>query len=89
MKQIRSVRIELLRYEVKSSAEGIASPLLLVTTNLREAITQCVISGFASFLQRWIPLIEGYNFDVFIVYYTTKLGCVLEDFNCLCLVIES
>ena len=91
-KQIRRVRIDLCKCEVllhlnwwKLPLERRIPPSILAARNLQWRITHCATNGFASFLQRWIPLIEGYNSAAFIVYHIAILGCVLEDFNCMLL----
>ena len=54
-----------------------------MATNLRQAITQCVVVGFSSFLKRWNPLIEGYNTAAFDIYHMMRCVCVLERFKCM------
>ena len=82
MKEIRSMRIELLKYKIKSNAKGIVSSLFLIIANFRQTITQYVINEFVSFLQRWIFFIESYNFVVFTFYYAIRLRYMLKNFNC-------
>ena len=45
------------------------------------------MNGFSSFLKRWNPLIEYYNMGYFNIYHMARCVCVLENFNCMCLMV--
>ena len=83
MKKFRSWRIEIWLAENFDSLKLMDLRGLLHYLLLQTSIIQCATDGFSSFLHRWIPLIESYNFVIFNFYYVHGLLCVLEKCHCM------
>ena len=92
MKQIRRWRIEILSAEdfrsLKIMKKGSSYRLLSnswfwVIQHFQQAIFQCAIDEFTSFLRRWIPFIKCYNLIYLDFYHAAVLMCVFDVFNCI------